>query len=329
MNGQTASVTFSERVENGPGMQITGEECATGFRAGDIDNAEQFAKKHSLAYLRQDLVTLLPEEDREHPSVGQFGSAEFILIRGGVEALLQCGHLDRPAEHPSTIEREVDEEKEEEEEEKKQPQSLIEQLATVIFALEVDKKAVMRGTVKHKLARWNATFGEQAQEPDIANKRGTIYAFDDLPLLQTLRANLSEEFGESCSDLLAELNIYYDIMKCGIGFHGDGERLKVLCARFGKALSLDFQWYANSSPVGERFSVVVNGGDLYMMSQKATGNDWKKTKGGYLSLRHAAGCAKYRPSNESILKKLQTKKRKREDQKEEEKTDGKCFKSTK
>jgi hypothetical protein len=35
----------------------------------------------------------------------------------------------------------------------------------------------------------------------------------------------------------------------------------------------------------------LNGGDLYVMSEKTTGRDWK-TKSIY-TLRHAAGCEKY------------------------------------
>jgi hypothetical protein len=37
--------------------------------------------------------------------------------------------------------------------------------------------------------------------------------------------------------------------------------------------------------------LTLQAGDLYIMSDKATGNDWKKSS--ILTLRHAAGAAKY------------------------------------
>ena len=36
---------------------------------------------------------------------------------------------------------------------------------------------------------------------------------------------------------------------------------------------------------------MINHGDIYVMSEKATGYDWKKRN--RLTVRHAAGCEKY------------------------------------
>jgi hypothetical protein len=38
--------------------------------------------------------------------------------------------------------------------------------------------------------------------------------------------------------------------------------------------------------------ITLNAGDVYLMSEKAVGTDWRHTKDGILTLRHAAGCAK-------------------------------------
>jgi hypothetical protein len=91
--------------------------------------------------------------------------------------------------------------------------------------------------------------------------------------------------------LNAEANYYYDVKKCGIGFHGDGERKKVVAFRMGVSMPLYYQWYQNSKPVGERFEIELNDGDMYIMSEKAVGFDWLKKK--VATLRHATGCAKY------------------------------------
>lgn len=40
-----------------------------------------------------------------------------------------------------------------------------------------------------------------------------------------------------------------------------------------------------------RGEVILNNGDIYIMSEKAVGTDWKKKN--TLTLRHAAGAPKY------------------------------------
>lgn len=149
------------------------------------------------------------------------------------------------------------------------------------LSLEWDKKAKMRGKVVNKRARYNVCYAEHAQEPSYEEGKGRIVAFKGVPILNVLRNKLTGIIGEK---LNAEGNFYYDINKCGIGFHGDSERKKVIAVRLGASMPLYYQWYQNSSPVGERIELMFHHGDIYMMSEKATGNDWKKRK--ILTLRH-------------------------------------------
>ena len=37
-----------------------------------------------------------------------------------------------------------------------------------------------------------------------------------------------------------------------------------------------YQWYANGKRIGDRIKLKLNNGDCYIMSEKATGFDWKK-----------------------------------------------------
>ena len=92
-------------------------------------------------------------------------------------------------------------------------------------------------------------------------------------------------------ELAAEGNYYFDVTKCGIGFHGDSERKKVVGVRFGASMPLHYQWFQDGSPVGRRQIINLHCGDLYVMSEKATGHDWKRRS--QLTLRHAAGCSKF------------------------------------
>ena len=87
------------------------------------------------------------------------------------------------------------------------------------------------------------------------------------------------------------MNYYYNIDECGIGFHGDTERKIVICARLGATIPIHFQWFHRHKPIGSRKIFTPNHGDIYIMSEKAVGNDWRKSS--LYTLRHAAGSTKY------------------------------------
>lgn len=106
-----------------------------------------------------------------------------------------------------------------------------------------------------------------------------------------LRILLPSVVGTKAIDMQVEGNYYYDIKKCGIGFHGDTERKSVVGVRLGATLPICYQWYIGSTPIGDMYNVDLHHGDTYIMSEKTTGYDWKRKK--VHTLRHAAGCKKY------------------------------------
>ena len=53
-------------------------------------------------------------------------------------------------------------------------------------------------------------------------------------------------------------------------------------------LSLYFNWFIKLQSIGEMFKTIINSGDIYVMSEKVVGNDWKKKS--LYTLRHSAGC---------------------------------------
>jgi len=155
--------------------------------------------------------------------------------------------------------------------------------------LTMDKHALMRGRVVNKHARWNLCFADDDQEPNYEDGKGRIVSWSHIPMMSEIRRVISEWTEDV--PLNAEANYYYDIKKCGIGFHGDGERKKVVAFRMGASMPLYYQWYQNSKPVGDRFVIELNDGDMYIMSEKAVGFDWLKKK--IPTLRHATGSKKY------------------------------------
>jgi hypothetical protein len=159
--------------------------------------------------------------------------------------------------------------------------------------LELDKKAWMRGKVVNKHARWNLCFDEESREPNYEEKKGRIVGYSEIPVTQALMSQMVNYFGPKAQQLKGEGNYYYDTNKCGIGFHGDSERRKVIGIRLGcgESMPMHYQWFRESIPVGERRVIPLNSGDIYVMSEKAVGTDWKKKK--IFTLRHATGCNKY------------------------------------
>jgi hypothetical protein len=155
-------------------------------------------------------------------------------------------------------------------------------------ALDHDKKALMYGRVVNKKARWNLCFDDCGHEPDYSAGKGRVIALKDVPLTKELVDSFPERFGEKAHGLKGEGNYYYDIQTCGIGWHGDTERRKVVAVRLGGARSpICFQWYRGGVSHGEKYEIPLNGGDLYIMSEKAVGSDWKMSS--RWTLRHATG----------------------------------------
>lgn len=152
-----------------------------------------------------------------------------------------------------------------------------------------DKKYwdLRRQRVLNKHARYNVCYGKESQNPDYENKKGTIISYDNVPLLSKWRESLGIIFGEEASNLEVEGNLYYNVKKCGIGFHGDSERKKVIACSLGESRPIHWQWYFKSQPIGERIKFTINNGDMYIMSEKTSGYDWKKRN--LKTLRHAAG----------------------------------------
>jgi len=160
-----------------------------------------------------------------------------------------------------------------------------------MVSLAWDTKAKMRGRVVDKHARHNLCFSKDGQKPDYSAGKGTIVAYRDVPLLEGVVKRLPEAFGGKAVDLFAEGNLYFDVSKCGIGFHGDAERKRVIAFRLGEDMPLQYQWFLRGEPIGKRIKLSLGHGDMYMMNEKASGYDWMRKI--VPTLRHAAGARKY------------------------------------
>jgi len=175
-------------------------------------------------------------------------------------------------------------------------------------SLEWDTKAKMYGRVVNKKARYNLCYSDFSQEPDYEEGKGRIVDFKDLPILSHIRAELGNVL-KKAKNLQAEGNLYYDASACGIGWHSDLERKKVIAIRLGTSIPFHFHWFYKGKPVGERVELSLYHGDLYIMSEKAVGFDGRKRN--IYTLRHAAGCKKF-----TTIKEKKEDKQKKETKKE-------------
>lgn len=248
---ETISLTFSSSVENHKGMEIIGNQLAEGMTAKECyELASRFPNCSEVIKLND----LLNEEILKEPGV-PLEEAVVLIFRNGVENVLG---LDA------------------------------EELYKEQTKLEYDKKMYAYGKIMNKKARHNLCFADFSQSSDFENKKGTVVDFKDekVKLTKALRDGISEKIGGKCTNLFAEGNRYYDLRKTYIGLHGDTERKLVLCVRLGATFPIYFQWYHKSKPVSEPLKIDVNGGDIYIMSEKAVGSDWKSSS--KYTLRHAA-----------------------------------------
>tara|TARA_X000001036_G_C20647056_1_gene793431 strand:+ start:519 stop:1394 length:876 start_codon:yes stop_codon:yes gene_type:complete len=262
---EAASWTFADRGENGPGMRIEGTPTERHLSVEDLEMMKMQFEGNLVPVRRgvgeAEMYYLNPKLGPDAPETEQAAvlvCRNFVDVMLGEEAADQCMH----------------------------------ETALMKQRGHVDKQSLMRGQVKNKNARWNNTIGVQFVEPDIARGQGTVVSFDDYPVLSNLEEVLKgfQLQGAHPTRLIGELNLYYDVAKCGIGFHGDRERDLVAGLRLGKAtdkMTMMFQGYYKGVPTGEMTRITLNHGDVYFLSHKAIGTDWLHSS--KVTWRHAAG----------------------------------------
>ena len=146
-----------------------------------------------------------------------------------------------------------------------------------------------RQKVLNKLARANVCYGEEGRAANYTEGKGTIVGFDKSPLVGNLLKVV--EILMQDKGLIVEGNQYDDASKNGIGPHGDTERVCVSCLRVGESMPMKFGMFWNCKLRGKPFETVINGGDLYFMSEEAVGAEWKSRS--KWIWRHCAGAPKY------------------------------------
>lgn len=155
----------------------------------------------------------------------------------------------------------------------------------------VDTKALMRGRVVNKRARFNFNVMDTSETADYKNGVGTTYKFTKFPNLVIIRNFISSLLeNKRLENLNAESNIYHSD-DSGIGFHGDTERGIVIGINLGKERKIEWQVFEKYLPKGDRLTLTLNHGDMYFMTGNSAGINWKKSS--IPTIRHRAGYKKW------------------------------------
>jgi hypothetical protein len=152
-------ITAGEQSENHVGMEINGEGLsASGFTIQELNNFKQILLEKGIESEYHRLDETLEDSNGVEP-------AALLIIRDGISKLIEESATNM----------------------------LEEQLS-----FEWDKKFwdTRRKKVFNKIARYNVCYGEVEQEPDYENKKGTIKAYDSVPILNKWRNSLGIIFGK-------------------------------------------------------------------------------------------------------------------------------------
>ena len=291
---KTFTITLGDQAENHVGMQKIGSMADKGFTLEDLEVAKAWFESRGVGC---ELMNLKTACGLEHSLAEKTKDAFVLIARGALDIILSDD--EKEVGDKSEAATSIDESVTRHDVSTAVPVTprpggtVADNFFREQDCLEKDKRAFMYGRVVDKHARHNLCFGEESQEPEYEKKKGRVIAYREVPLLDKLRRKIPDVIGDIGDNLVAEGNYYYDLAKCGIGYHGDTERQKVVGVRVGATLPLCFAWFHKSEKVqsSRRFKVDIGHGDVYFFSEKATGNDWKKKT--ILTLRHAAGASKF------------------------------------
>ena len=252
------TLTFGDRAENHAGMQMLGKGAEDGFTYEDLTRIRDYMGALGYGHMCEliDLRELAAERPDEVPEP----AAAYLLV---------MRHFLTQARADEIFEENM--------------------------AFEWDKKLWnwKQKVVQNKRARHNVCYDDVAQEADYEQGKGTIVAYSSVPATRDVARALPVLLGKKGEGLVCEGNLYYDVAKTGIGWHGDAERKKVVGVRLGESIPLKFRWWYRNKSFGETLTLPLFHGDAYIMSEKAVGWDWGcRVKHGP-TLRHSAGCEKY------------------------------------
>ena len=155
--------------------------------------------------------------------------------------------------------------------------------------LSYDTFTKMYGAVRQAHSRHMVYAAAEERKAQPENGLHTVVPWSDLQELDKARKWVTGVLGTADVQSACILR-YPDIRRCGIRFHGDGERRQTILYRLGPnsiRSPLHLQWYMQGAPISQPITITLEHGDFCVSSAKAVGTDWKRRS--IPTLRHATG----------------------------------------
>lgn len=182
------TITFGDQAENHVGMEKLGKMAAEGFSLAELKEARAKFEERGAVCELLDLRDALCETEHE----ARAPEAAVLIVRGGANVLLEKGG--------------------------KSAKDMYEEQNKLGWDTKFYNTRPKK--TQNKRARYNLCFSTFDQAADFDRGKGTVVSFDRLPCLSLVRNSLPDFLGAKAKGLVAEGNKYYDVTKCGIGYHG-------------------------------------------------------------------------------------------------------------
>lgn len=102
----------------------------------------------------------------------------------------------------------------------------------------------------------------------ITENRGTIYNYQKIPALKNLHTIFESTM---CGPLQIEGTMYYNTNECYTPLHQEKEKWKIINLCVGKSIPINFIWFHQTERVSNPYSILLNHGDLCLISEFAAG----------------------------------------------------------
>lgn len=284
-------ITLGEQSENHSGMEIHGNGlCDYGFRVDELENMKNILENYGVICEHVQLLPyLITNNDNDvnnsivNNNLKNYESS-VLVIRNGVDFFYKYENNNN--DNNKNNNNKNDNNFFSEQNNKIQTNhNIFNELKNVKW--DTKYYDTRRQKVLNKHARYNVCFRKEARDANYDIGQGTIVSLSDVPNLSHVIKNIKNFISFVYNGPLEiEGNYYYDVSACGIGLHGDSERKRTIGLSFGETNNLYWQWFYKNKPVSNHCVIPINHHDMYIMSEKATGHDWKYSS--FHTLRHAA-----------------------------------------
>lgn len=138
-----------------------------------------------------------------------------------------------------------------------------------------DKKVLLRNKVVNRIGKYAITIDNFPEEPNYEQGQYRVISYDSLPKTNKLKNKLSLVFNQDALECQGEY--YCDQEKLKLKYQGSKVN-NMMCVHLGNSIQLSYKWFFANKPVSDDMKIILEHGDLYIMSEKATGHDYKLKK---------------------------------------------------